>query len=96
MAGKKPPNLWEVSPTRWPLAAAALTFFAIATGFAVSHEDGVAMMYTCVVVGSALIGAWIYALGRSRYGGESDPDEAPEPRAGKKKPPTTDQDGEGR
>jgi hypothetical protein len=67
--------VWGKTPLRWPLAMAGLGFFVVAGGFAAADEDTKVMLYTCVVMGATLVGAWIYALGSHRYAGESeDPD----------------------
>lgn len=65
------------SPLRWPLAAAALTFFAVAVGLSLEHDEVEILTYASVVIGSVLIGAWIVSLGAHGYRGESDvePDE---------------------
>jgi hypothetical protein len=60
------------SPLRWPLAAAALTFFAVAVGLSLEHDEVEVITYACLVIGSVLIGAWIVSLGSHDYSGESD------------------------
>lgn len=74
MGLKESTGVWGKTPLRWPLAVAGLSFFVVAGGFAISDDDTRIMLYTCVVMGATLIGAWIYALGHSRYTGESAPD----------------------
>jgi hypothetical protein len=72
MGLKESTGIWGRTPLRWPLAIAGLSFFIVAGGFAIADEDVRLMIYTCVVMGATLIGAWIYALGSHRYSGESD------------------------
>jgi hypothetical protein len=60
------------SPLRWPLAAAALTFFAVAIGLSIEHDEVEILTYASIIIGSVLIGAWIVSLGSHDYSGESD------------------------
>lgn len=71
MGIKESTGVWGRTPLRWPLAVAGLSFFAVAGGYAWVDDDARIMLYTCVVMGANLIGAWVYALGHSRYTGES-------------------------
>lgn len=56
---------------RWPLAWFGIAFFTAAGTFAVVDDDLRMMLNTSVIMGAVCMGAWIYALGRSRYSGES-------------------------